>query len=250
MKKLLTATLCILLSIVFITGCVTINFTEGRGGVSGSGNMETFTLSVGEITDITEIRVELLCNIVFQSASSSTATLQIQPNLMEYITVQETGGILTVRSSRTISSLGSTNTPVLTVSSPSLTRISHTGAGTITTEDIIAGDSFSLSITGAASGNVRLDVQNLSVSLAGAGDLTLSGTADTATISLAGAGRLAAFELQTRVASIDLAGAGTVRISCSETLNVSAGGVGTVEYRGSPSVEISRGGLVTVRQVN
>jgi len=209
--------------------------------------METFTFSVGEIT---EIRAELLCNIVYQSAPSDTVSLKIQPNLMNYITVQEIGGVLTVQSTRAINVTNLSNTPVLTVSSPSLTKISHTGAGNLTTTDPISGDSFTLDITGAASGNAKLDVQSLSVSVSGAGSLTLSGTADTVEISLAGAGRLEALELQTRVTSISMAGAGSVRISCSEALSVAAGGVGSVEYRGSPTLDITRGGLVSVRQVN
>ena len=248
MKKIITLTFCVLLSLVFLTGCVTINFSHGSmSGVSGRGNMETFTFNVGEIT---EIRIELLCNIVIHSSPSDTVSFQVQPNLMDYITVQETGGVLTVRSSRNVNVTGLSNTPVLTASSPALTRISHTGAGNITTNGTITGDSFALNITGAANGNVKLDVQNLSVSISGAGDLTLSGTADRTDISLAGAGRLEALDLQTRVTSISLAGAGSVRISCSEELSVAAGGVGSVEYRGSPTVDITRGGLVTVRQVS
>jgi hypothetical protein len=80
--------------------------------------------------------------------------------------------------------------------------------------------------------------------------MELSGKADRADISMAGAGRMDALELQTRSASINLAGVGTVRISCSDDLSVVAGGVGTVEYRGSPALDLTRGGLVTIRQVN
>jgi len=248
MKKIMAITLCIMLAAVFLTGCVSINFSPFvSSGAAGRGNPETFTFNVGEIT---EIKVELLCNIVYHSASSDTVTLQVQPNLMEYITVQESGGVLTVRSSRNINVTGSSNTPVLTVSSPSLNRLSHTGAGTFTTIDPINSDSFALDITGAANGNVKMNVNDLSVSVAGAGDLTLSGTADTATVSIAGAGKLDALDLKTKTASISMAGAGTVRISTSEELRVSAGGVGTVEYRGSPSLEITRGGFVTVKNID
>jgi hypothetical protein len=209
--------------------------------------MEKFTFNVNEIT---EIRVEMLCNIVYHSAPSDTVTLEVQPNLMEYISVEESGGILTVRSSRNLNISGTGNTPVLTVSTPSLSRVFHAGAGRFNAVDPIIGNDLSIHIAGAADTRAELAVQNLSVNLAGAGSMELSGTADRADISMAGAGRLDALALQTRSASINLAGVGTVRISCSDDLSVSAGGVGTVEYRGSPTLDVTRGGLVTVRQVD
>ena len=248
MKRYTLIALCVLLTAVFLTGCVTVNFSPSAGrGVSGSGSMETFSFNVGEVT---EIRVELLCNIVYFSAPSTTVTFDVQSNLMEHITVEESDGILTVRSNRNLNFTSTANTPVLTVSSPSLTRVSHAGAGRFTAVDRITADSFSLNITGAADSRTELDVQSLSVNLAGAGNIELSGTADNADISIAGAGRLDALELQTRTAAINLAGVGNVRISCSDSLSIVAGGVGTVEYRGTPAIDTTRGGLVTLRQVD
>jgi len=250
MKKIITISLCVLLATVFLTGCVTINYSPAGvfgGNVTGSGNMETFSFSVGEITDV---RVEMLCNIVYQSAPSDTVTLEIQSNLHQYIVFEESGGVLTLRATRNINISNTANTPVLTISSPSIRSISHAGAGRFTTTDTITGDSFTLNITGAAEGTANINVNNLTVSLAGAGSFGLSGTADTADISMAGAGRLDALELQTREASINLAGVGMVRISCSDNLRITAGGLGTVEYRGTPAIDITRGGLVNVSQVN
>jgi len=248
MKKIVTLTLCVLLAAVLLTGCVTVNFSPfSMGNVTGSGEMETFSFNVDEIT---EVRVEMLCNIIYYSAPSNTATFEIQRNLQQYISFEESNGVLTVRATRNINFTGTTNTPVLTISTPSLKSLSHAGAGTFTAVDTITGDSFSLNITGAANGNANLDVNSLDVNLAGAGSINLSGKADIADIRMAGAGRLDALELQTRIASINLAGVGMVRISCSDNLSITAGGVGTVEYRGTPSIDTSRGGLVTVRQVN
>ena len=247
MKKIIILALCVALTAVLLVGCVSIDFSPwGSAGVAGRGSMEKFTFNVNEIT---EIRIEMLCNIIYYSAPSDTVTLEVQPNLMDYISVVESGGILTVRSTRNLN-IGTGNTPVLTVSTPSLGRVFHAGAGRFNAVDTITGDSFSIHIAGAADGRATLDVQTLSVNLAGAGNLELSGTADSADIGMAGAGRLDAFELQTRSTSINLAGVGTVRISCSDDLSVTAGGVGTVEYRGSPTLDITRGGLVTVRQVD
>ena len=251
MKKLILLIICVALLTMPISGCVSVSIGGsgwgGGGGVSGRGALETFTFDVG---DITEIRVAILCNIEHYVAHSDTVTLEIQPNLMQYITIEESNGVLEIRSNRNISWSGSGNTPVLTVGAPNLNRIHLTGAGTFTANDTITVDTFSIDIAGAGTGRANLDVDSVTVNLAGAGDFTLTGSADSADFVLAGAGRIEALDLQTQTANVNLSGAGTVRVSCSDRLTVSAAGVGTVEYRGSPTLDISRGGLVTVRNVD
>jgi hypothetical protein len=169
-------------------------------------------------------------------------------NLLDYIVVEESGGVLTVRSTRSINV--SNNPPVLTVSSPELKNVSLAGAGVFTANDTIVTEGFTLRLDGAGTGKANLDVDSLSVHMAGAGSFDLSGRADTADFRLAGAGEINALSLQTRDATVNLAGVGAVKLSCSDNLSIIAGGVGTVEYRGSPSIDISRGGLVSVRRVD
>jgi len=247
MKKIVLITLCVILAAVILTGCLAFRAPGVWGvGIRGRGAPETHTISVGEFT---EVKVELLCDILYSSAPSENVTLEIQPNLMKYVVVEETGGVLTVRAKRNIIWSGHTPAPVLSISTPSLNRVSHAGAGSFRTIDPIVAESFTLSITGAANSRAELDVNKLSVKLTGAGDIELSGRADVADIGIAGAGKLDALDLQTRDSAINLAGVGTVRINCSDKLSLVAGGVGTVEYKGSPIIDMSRGGLVTLRSV-
>jgi hypothetical protein len=235
------------LSAALLAGCVSINFSPTVGsGVAGRGTPETYTWTVG---DFSEIRVEMHANIEYYAAPSDTVTLEIQPNLREYIEVSVSGSVLTVRSTRDITVTGG-RSPVLTVSTPELKSLSLAGAGVFTAHDTIVTDSLTLRLDGAGSGRADVDVDNLTVHMAGAGSFDLSGRADAANINMAGAGAIEALDLQTLDASVNLAGVGTVRISCSDSLHVVAGGVGTVEYRGSPALDVSRGGLVTVRQVD
>ena len=247
MKKIVLLALCCVFAAAMLTGCYTVN-VPGMWGrrVVGRGAPETHTFNAG---DFTEVRVELLCDIIYSSAPSDSVTLEIQPNLMKYISVKESGGVLTVQATRNIHWSGNVRTPVLHISTPSLKSVSHYGAGSFKTVDPIVTDTFSLSIAGAANSKAMLDVDSLSVNLTGAGNIDLSGRADDAYIGIAGTGKLNALDLATRDSKINLAGVGTVRISCSESLRIVAGGVGTVEYSGSPVVDVSRGGLVTLRSV-
>ena len=250
LKYVLLAGICIAMTATGAAGCVSVDFTPAfRGGpiATGSGEQELFTFDVGDITEINVIMSNI--DLEHYSAPSDAVTLMIQPNLIEYITVEEKDGVLTVWNTGNI--IPSGKTPVLTVSSPSLKGISLWGAGRVNVHDTVTADSFTINIAGAGSGSVSLDVRRLSVRLSGAGDFSFAGTADTAEIRLSGAGSIDALPLQTRRADVTLSGAGTIRVSCSEYLRVSASGVGTVEYRGQPTlVDDSTGDLVNVRRVN
>ncbi|MCL1872701.1 MAG: DUF2807 domain-containing protein [Clostridiales bacterium] len=245
MKRLIPLMLSLILFAVCLCGCVSVNPSPlFGGGVVGKGEPERFEFKVGEIR---EIRIDLYCDINYYAAPSDTVTFEVQPNLIEYIKLEESAGILTVRSARAISLPA--KAPVLTVSSPALNRFTLNGAGSFTTHDPISSDTFSLHLAGAGSSYIKLDVNEFDVDMSGAGNYELSGRADIADFTMSGAGRLEALSLQTREAKIDFSGMGTVRIDCSEKLRINADGMGTVEYKGSPSIDLNKSGLVSIRKI-
>ena len=245
MKRITPLALCVFLvpALSVLSGCVVVNPLQG--GIVGKGDPEIYSVSVGEIN---EIKGELFCNIQVFATPSDTITLEIQPNLREYVMVEESAGVLTVRTTRNI--IWSDNAPVLTVSTSALNHLSLTGAGDFTANDPIIADSFTLDLAGAGTGKAELDVRTLFVTMSGAGSYTLSGKAETADLRMDGAGKIDALALQTQNAMVRLSGIGAIRIACSEALRIEAGGMGTVEYRGSPSVDLSRDGLVSVKKVD
>ncbi|MDR2736965.1 MAG: DUF2807 domain-containing protein [Gracilibacteraceae bacterium] len=248
MKRMLSWALCAVFIVVSFSGCVTVSLSPGGGGIVGEGPLESYTFPVGEIA---EINVELLCDIRYYAVPADTVMLEIQANLREYIVVEESGGVLTVRATRNIPwGWSDGRIPVLTVSTPVLEGLSLRGAGDFTAYDTITADSFTLNLGGAATGKANLNVGKLAVNMSGAGDFELSGKADIAELNMSGAGNLDALPLQTRTTAVDLAGVGMVRVSCSESLRISAGGLGAVEYKGAPSLDISRGGLVSVKKLD
>jgi len=239
-------TLCAVLAISTFSGCVAVNFWNAPGGgVAGIGERGSYTYTVGEITDI---NIYMLCDVHYYSSASDVITLEIQPNLKEYISVTDSDGVLTLRTTRNI--IWSDKPPVLTVSTPALKRIMLAGAGEFTTHDPIKGESFKLDLSGAGSGKMQFDVNRLSVEMSGAATYELSGKADDATMVLSGAGNMDALALQTREASVEMSGAGIVRVNCTDALSIDASGVGSVEYRGSPRVTMDTSGLVSIKQVN
>jgi hypothetical protein len=245
MKKKISLTICIAIIAINVSGCVLINIGN-LGSITARGNHEIYEINVGSYK---AIKITGACDIRYYSAPSDTVTLAIQSNVREYYIIEVINYELIVRTTRNIS-FGSDNIPVLTISTPSLNKMNLSGAGTLTTYDKMNTHSFDMKMNGAYNGNAEFDVERLSVEIAGAAKIDLSGRADTANFRLLGASEVNAFSLQTQNAAVDLAGAGTIRISCSDELTINASGASTIEYRGSPRINQNISGAVRVRQVN
>jgi hypothetical protein len=249
MKRIFSLTLCAALIAVCLTGCVSVNFSPWRVGmtVTGVGEMERFEIQVG---DFDEIRFSSVGVLHYNASPSDTVVLEIQANLRDHYEVEVRGGVLYIGSTGGINITNTSRVPVITVHAPGLKKLTISGAGSLRTHDTITVDSFELNISGAASGTAELEVSDFSVLLSGAGALTLTGTADSARMRMSGAGSINALDLVTRTADVTMSGAGAVRVNCTETLNINASGVGSVEYRGGARVDLRRSGVVSVRQVD
>ncbi|MDR0323224.1 MAG: DUF2807 domain-containing protein [Treponema sp.] len=245
MKKILVFLFCALIAVFCFSSCILINFSD-FGSVKGEGDLEKFEFRVG---DYNRIKMEGAYEVRYYSASSDIVTLNVQPNLKEYFKVEVTNGELIVSATKRIR-FSNNKMPVLTVSTPLLTRLNIEGACDFKALDKITSDSLSVIMSGAGRMAAELDVNSLIVDMSGAGSMEFSGRADKTSIEISGAGEIDALSLQSREAKINLSGAATVKISISEFLRIDADGVGTVEYRGSPVVEQNTSGMVNIRRVN
>ena len=247
MKKFIpfTLTLSAAFFALFFTSCFIVNFADFNA-VTGSGNPETYEFRVDSYDSI---RIEGFCEVRYFAAPSNIVSLEVQPNLREYFSVEVDNNELVVRTTRRIN-YSSSRPPVLTISTPALNHINFSGAGSFITNDKLTTDSLGFRMSGAAKITADLDVGDLSIDMSGAGSFELSGSADTVEIFMSGAGGIEALQLNTRETSIILSGAGSVNISCSEKLSANASGMGSILYRGSPAIDISRSGMVSVRRVD
>jgi len=235
--------------VMLFSGCVFINMggsVNGSDTITAKGERETYQIITGSFS---KIKITGNCEIRYYAGNSDTVTLEVPPNVREYIEVSAENDTLNIKTTRRIS-YGRNRGPVLTVYAPSLSWITVEGAASLTAYDKIVSDSLTLTMQGAGDAKAELDVNNLTINIFGAGSFNLSGIAQTANISFSGAGDLNALSLQTADTSISMSGAGSIKISCSEKLRISADGVGSIEYRGSPNVSLNTSGFVKVKQVN
>jgi len=253
MKKILLLTVT-LISICF-SGCIVVNPAD-INAVRPEGEQEVFEISIGEFS---KVKVNGFFDVHYYSEPSDTIKLKTHPNLLENFIFEIIDDELIISTLKRIN-YGSKETAIVFISMPALKGLTVDGFGrspggfgsvsTFTAVDKITSDSFSITIAGAGSGRAELDVDNLIVDVFGAGKLELSGRAGTSVLNLSGAGELSALPLQTLNTTVNLSGAGTISISCSDSLTVNAGGAGRIEYKGAPHINLNTGGAVSIKQIN
>ena len=234
---------------VMFSGCVFVNIGNSANSgdtVTGQGERETFQIKVGSFS---KIKIEGLCEIRYYKGYSDTVTLEVQPNLRDYISVTVQDDTLIMKTTSKIS-YGRNRGPILTIYAPLLSRVTLEGAASLTAYDKITSDNLTLAALGAGSVKAELDVNNLTINVSGAGSFNLSGKAQTANIIFTGTGDLNALSLHTEETTISMSGAGSIKVNCTSKLGISADGVGSIEYRGSPNINLNTSGLVSIKQVN
>jgi len=242
MKKIISFTMCVLF-VLYLSGCVVISISDSKT-VTGKGSKEKYNYLFDSYD---RFRAEGNFEIQYNASPLCSLTLEIQPNLREYINTEVKDGELVVRTTKQISK---SSTPVLTVYAPVLNGLTITGICTFSANDIIKTNTFNLIINGACTGSAEFDVKNLNAVMSGAGDFELSGKADNAEIIMSGAGEIDAFSLQINKASVILSGSGSIKINCSDVLSINANGTGEVEYKGSPTLSLKKNGLVSITKVD
>jgi len=246
MKKRVVLAVAVLLVAATLGGCVTVSLgPQGWGpnqGVSVRGTGQVVSFPV-ETASFSAVEIDGNYEIIYRQAQVSSVRFEIHENLIEYLDVETHGGTLVIRSDAFFEGNSS---PTLYIYAPQLDSVEISGAGRLRNWDTLATESLSIMIGGAVEGNMPLNVEHLDALIAGAVRVQLTGSADTASITLAGAGDVSAGMLQTRSASVDIAGAGNVVIAASDTLDVSIAGVGRVQYVGEPTVTRNIAGAGTV----
>jgi len=184
----------------------------GCGGSSktttGSGRVVTATRSVSGFT-----RIDLIGAATVDVAVGKPAGLTItgDDNILPIIRTRVVDGVLRI-SSRSYTSRHELR---LRIGTPSLDRVSLTGAGTLTASGI-SSNAFSLDMSGAAT-------------------IVLGGKTGTLDASLSGAGTEELGNLVARSAHVSLSGTGSLHVHATGSLDASVSGVGSIVYSGSPA---------------
>jgi hypothetical protein len=107
----------------------------------------------------------------------------------------------------------------------------------------------SLVVSGAGDATAaNVATDRLTVEISGAGDVRLAGTVDSQVVTISGTGSYDGEGLQSTTTEVEVDGAGGAVVRVSDRLDATVSGVGSVEYIGDPRVTEDVSGIGSIQQ--
>lgn len=222
--------------------------------IKGNGNITTQVRNVG---DYENIKIAGYYDTTLVRGTEGSIELKGESNLLDNLEVYIDNGTLNIKAKRFFELIPSRKTPLLiTIPVEQIDGMTLSGSGSITSKfrlesskfktilsgsgDIYAGiDTTELNVTISGSGDIELDLNasDVDVNISGSGESTLEGKTDSLDIRISGSGDVNAFNLDTKIADINISGSADTSVSVSERLQVRIAGSGDVHYKGNPKVD-------------
>lgn len=178
-------------------------------GVQGSGVAAS---EVRQVAEFAQVQLSGSFEVEVEVGPTASVRVEADDNIVPLITTAVVGSTLKISARHGFS----TDLPVkVQISAPRLLGVDHSGSG-------------SVHVRGIAS-------ERFVAKLQGSGSIRLSGRADALVATIDGSGALAAADLVTASATVDLAGSGAAEVHAREQLVVTIAGTGSVRYAGGPA---------------
>jgi hypothetical protein len=207
-----------------LSGC---NIVIGPS-LRGSGVAKTESRDVGQFSEI-EVGNAIQLDVTVGEPAEITVTAD--DNILPLVKTIVDGDRLTIY----VDASFSTDLGVqVKASTPELTVLEGSGASRITAGRV-AGETFSLDLSGASTCELASDAQTLSITLSGASRSSLVGAARELAIECSGASHVDATRLTAEKVGAELSGASSARVVASQQLAATASGASNVRYSGNPA---------------
>lgn len=230
-----------LLTLLFLQ--TSIAAVPGFGGIRGSGNVIKETR---DVSGFHGIEVGGAFEVILIKANKEKVVLEIDDNLMPYVTTRVFGGILEIDNKKDFRNPTELR---VTIYYKSIDEIDLSGAASIYSDDVLKTESLEIDASGASDIELKLDVVFLEADFSGASRVEFSGRAESVEVETSGATVYRAIDLETMSCELDASGASVARIWVTEELSLEASGASSVRYKGSPSIDlISVSGAASIRK--
>ena len=200
--------------------------------------------------NIRALDIDGLFDVTWQQSDDYYIKIEVQQNLTDVLEWAITeAGTLTVRFSQNVTVGNRAYTPRVYVSSPYLTAAHFGGAVSASGWDTVRAHEFSVSVSGASSAYIDLEIESLTVDADGAGRLVFTGSSTIASITAAGAVSVLADGLQVKDARIYATDTASVSVAASEHLDVQISSAAFVRYAGDPEVRSNISGAGSLSRI-
>lgn len=201
--------------------------------IKGNGNViseKRTTSSYDEIAISGFFDVELI------AGTEGTITVRGEENLLPYIKVEVVNQVLKITTEKN-KYISTSKGKKIEISVPfeSISLVSLTGSGDVSTKNRIKSNSFSAKLTGSGDMSLEVEANDIEVTLNGSGEIELTGKTENISSNLSGSGDIKATDLKSKNAKATISGSGDNSVSCSESIYARVTGSGTIKYSGNPN---------------
>ena len=180
--------------------------------------------------------------LVQSKDSTSSVTLSVPENYVDFFAFKNENGKLTIDFAQNNFSLKSDSIKII-VSSPNFTEITNTGAAEIRLKGL-QGEELNLNNSGVGAFLFsNLVIRKVDVLCSGVGSIKLNGRAGKVDYNCTGVGSIEAKNLKARRVEANVTGVGGIECYASEYLNATVSGVGKIRYAGHPEKKELNAGL-------
>jgi hypothetical protein len=215
--------------------------------VHGNGNIKSETRQTGHFNSVD---VSNNINLHIRQDSGWSVRVETDENLMEFIQVSESNGLLTVEVRDHFNLDPSKNIDVF-VSAPKFMGLTASGASEIMSDARIEStDAMDIDITGASEITLEIKAPRIKAGLSGASKATFRGESKDVSFHGSGASEFRCFELMAENSDVNVSGASNADVFASVNLKAEASGASNIRYKGKPSVSSNTSGAGNVASAN
>ena len=197
-----------------------------------------------ELPEFKAIYVNSSYTVLLKQSNKQEVIAEAPSDIMELTTVLVDNGVLMVNIERKpenpnksvwakIDDIKMKPAMKLYVSVKSINELQVNGPGKIVSENSLASDYLTLSVSGSGGMDIDLKGNTLKADISGAGSIAIKGYASSAQITNNGSGAINAFACELESAKVKVSGSGSVELTVSATLDAQILGSGTVKHKGN-----------------
>lgn len=224
----------------------TFSFAQ-KNKIKGNGDIISTTRTVADFDKIT---VSGSFNVTLIKGKSRTVNIEASSNLMEAIETEVKNGLLKIKfkkgwNIRTYKKI------TITVTFETISAISLSGSGSITSADEIISNNLDLKVSGSGNMKLKLFTDQLTTAISGSGDLKLLGESTIFNCTISGSGNLNASDLKATVTNAKVSGSGNVKVQALEEIHAKVSGSGNILYTGNPRIiKANSNGSGSIKKIN
>ncbi len=214
---------------ILIVALVAVGFIPGvpGGPIIGSGNVRTQEIT---LSDFKAIQASSGFNVQITQSSTYSINITADDNVLNYILVNKTDNLLTIRLKPGISF--TTSTLKAEISTPDLTSVQFSGG--------VVGNAQDIKLT-----------HDFIAGLSGGSRLTMTGQASNLTATASGGSTLSMLDFKVYNAGINFSGGSQGTINVDGTLNAILSGGSHLSYTGNPTLgNIETSGGASISKIN